>query len=277
MAKQAKWSEERIRQLEREGRGKGRGTTYLPWVQVSDFSSLGNSRRVFSPKTGRVHHLFSDSEWGLFLLLEFATDVVDIREQFPLARDETASLAAQRAIKHPIYTGTRVPCVMTTDFLVTLRRDGREELAAFACKRTESAEKARDIEKLEIERAYFDSLGVPHHLVFHSELPKHKISNLVWCRNAHLDEAVDDNLEMLRGIAHRLLHELRHATPSCSLSEYCANLDARTGAPQGAALRAARALIWEHKLITDLHQKDLAAAPLAMFRVAPQLTSGHED
>ncbi len=86
-----KWSEEKIERLEREGRGKGAGADYRPWIQVSDFSSLGKSRRVFSRKTGRVHHLLSDIEWHMFLLLEFSPRVLDIREQFPLPRSESST------------------------------------------------------------------------------------------------------------------------------------------------------------------------------------------
>lgn len=99
MGRQTKWTDEKIARLQAEGRGKGTGDKYKPWIQVSDLSSLGNSRRVYSQKTGRVHHLLSDVEWQLFLLLEFAPDVTDIREQYPLAREDTLSIAAELRIK----------------------------------------------------------------------------------------------------------------------------------------------------------------------------------
>lgn len=268
MAAKAKWSENRIEQLQAEGRGKGTGANYKPWIHVQDFSSQGNSRRVFSQKTGRVHHLLSDVEWNLFLLLEHAHTVIDIREQFPLPRDETLSIAAKKSIKHPIYPGTKVPTVMTCDFVATSNRNGRKVLDAFSCKRTDAADDLRVLEKLEIERTYFSDLDVPHHLVFHSELPKNKINNLIWCRSATInDNGVEEFAQALTEHTQRLLHELRQPARSCSLAEYCTNYDIRAGATPGTGLRVVRALLWRGELITDLHQKDLAATPMAMFRV----------
>lgn len=268
MVTKDKWSEDKIERLHAEGCGKGAGANYKPWIHVQDFSSQGNSRRVFSQKTGRVHHLLSDVEWHLFLMLEHAHTVYDIREGFPLPRDVTLSIAVQKNIKHPIYPGTKVPTVMTCDFLVTSYRNGQKVLDAFSCKRTEAADNLRALEKLEIERAYFNDLDVPHHLVFHSELPKNKINNLIWCRSATInDNGVEEYAAALTEHTQRLLHELRQTARSCSLSEYCNNYDMRAGAMPGTGLRVVRALLWRGELLTDLNQKDLTATPMAMFRV----------
>ncbi len=47
--------------------------------------------------TGRVHHLLSDIEFRSFLLFDWAEDVVDIREQFPLDRVATQRIAESMA------------------------------------------------------------------------------------------------------------------------------------------------------------------------------------
>ena len=95
MAAQIRWTEKKIEQLQLEGYGAGIGADYKPWIEVTDFSSKGRSRRVASAKTGRVHHLFSDVEYGLFLAAEWSRSVVDIREQFPLDRGVTQTIAQQ--------------------------------------------------------------------------------------------------------------------------------------------------------------------------------------
>ena len=41
---------------------------------------------VDSHKTGRMHCFVSDAERNLFLLREYASDVIDIREQFPIRK-----------------------------------------------------------------------------------------------------------------------------------------------------------------------------------------------
>lgn len=262
-----KWSEEKIRQFQAEGRGKGKLASYAPWVQVADFSSRGNSRRVLSPKTGRVHHLLSDVEWHLFLLLEFAEDVIDIREQYPIDRDDTLSIAAEYRIKHPTYPGTTIPEVMTCDFLVIRQYGVDQKAEAFNCKRTEEAENARSLEKLEIQRRYFHGAGIPHHLVFHSKLPKSKIKNIEWIRSA---QARQDEGEPYTGYfnehSQRVLSDLASHSRSGSVSEYCENYDSLSGAEPGTGLRAVRILLLNRDIQTDLNEPNLAAAPISMFR-----------
>lgn len=67
-----------------QGVGSGVEGSYKPWLRVSDVPSKGRSRRVRGLKSGRVHHLLSDLEYAIFLMAEYSTLIVDIREQFPL-------------------------------------------------------------------------------------------------------------------------------------------------------------------------------------------------
>lgn len=272
MAAKIKWSEEKIVQLEKEGRGKGAGANYKPWVQVGDFSSRGFSRRVFSQKTGRVHHLLSEVEWQLFLLLESSPAVLDIREQYPLKRENTLSVAAELGINHPTYPGTNVFTVMTCDFLAILQEEGQRVVRAFSCKRENGVDEERDVEKLEIERSYFHRIDVPHHLVFDRSLPKHKIHNLNWCRGACInDEGTYEYDDAFAEHRQRLINDLSRR-PAGSLSQFCANYDLRTGAEPGTGLRVVRALLWRRELLTDLDTADLAGQPAVMFSLAPDAT-----
>lgn len=63
----------------------------------------------------------SDNEKRYFFLLEWADNVVDIREQYPLDREKTISIAQRKHIKHPVDRQTKTPLVFTTDFFITLR------------------------------------------------------------------------------------------------------------------------------------------------------------
>ena len=64
VAKNARWI--------KEGRGSGRNQEYKPWLTVRDLPSDGRSHRVFGHKSQRTHHLFSDLELAVFLLLELS-------------------------------------------------------------------------------------------------------------------------------------------------------------------------------------------------------------
>lgn len=155
-----KWSEDKIKRLMKEGRGRGLKDEYKPWIYVTSFSSRGNSRRVRSEKTGRVHHLLSEVEYELFLLLEWSQEFTDIREQYPLDRDVTQSVAQSLGLRHPSYPGTTVPTVMTVDFLCTRAGSG-DEFVAFDAKRTEEAEDMNSLMKLEIQRATLAQIESP--------------------------------------------------------------------------------------------------------------------
>ena len=55
----------------KEGRGAGRNSAYKPWITVRDLPSEGRSHRIFGHKSQRTHHLVSDLELAVFLLLEW--------------------------------------------------------------------------------------------------------------------------------------------------------------------------------------------------------------
>lgn len=84
-----KWTEKKIAERQKAGYGEGSGSAYIPWLEVFDLSSTGRSRRVWSSKTGRAHHLFSDVEHDIFIAAEWSRSVIDIREQYPLDREIT--------------------------------------------------------------------------------------------------------------------------------------------------------------------------------------------
>jgi hypothetical protein len=173
--------EARIARFLKEGRGSGIGADYKPWLTIQDVSSLGRSSRISSSKTDRQHHLLSDLETGLFLLLEWDDQVTDIREQFPLDRDVTRMLASKMGIVHPRDTHTMTDIVMTTDMLVDLDLDAGSRQIAFSVKPSAKLEDGRTLEKLELERRYWARAKTPWYLVTEQELPAIRVGNLKCC------------------------------------------------------------------------------------------------
>lgn len=262
------WKEELIERRLKEGRGKGLGAAYKPLLEVHDLSSMGVSRRQPGIKTGRTHHLLSNVEFDFYLMLEWALDVVDIREQYPLDRDLTRELAMALRICHPTYPGTNAPIVMSVDFLVNRIRNGESTLVAFDIKRTEDAEDSRTIDKLELARATCEALDIPHHLVYHSELPQTKIRNIEWILGG---QHVEGEVEPFKGYfdehCARMLMDLANAEQRLPLNEYCSKYDARCGLQQGSGLRVARMLMQRRELVPYLSRPDLAQAVLSSFTV----------
>ncbi len=52
------FDEGKIARFQKEGRG--RGTSYKPWLSIQDVASHSRSHRIAGIKTGRVHHFLSD-------------------------------------------------------------------------------------------------------------------------------------------------------------------------------------------------------------------------
>jgi len=54
-----------------------------------------------------IHHLLSDIELTVFLLLEWHQDIVKIREKLPLEIETTPQLARASGIDHPSLSGVK--------------------------------------------------------------------------------------------------------------------------------------------------------------------------
>lgn len=167
--KQEKWL--------KEGRGQGEFADYKPWIKISDISSSGRSHRVFGHKTRRTHHLMSDLELATFLFLEWSPKVIDIREQFPLKFDDTLKIAEDIQVKHPAIRGNIH--VMTSDFYVVHSNRDCSQLVLQA-KYSKDLMKPRTLEKLEIERRYWQSKGVPWQIITENDIPKAVQNNIKW-------------------------------------------------------------------------------------------------
>lgn len=89
----------------KEGRGKGIGRDYKPWLTVRDVPSQGRSHRIFGHLSQRTHHLLSDLELATFLLIQWRQSTTDIREQFPLEPQVTKQICQTVGIAHPVHAG----------------------------------------------------------------------------------------------------------------------------------------------------------------------------
>lgn len=165
------------------GFGQGVGASYVPWLRVQDVPSQGHSRKVQGIKVDRLHHLLSNLEYGYFLVCEFSEDVVDIREQYPLLpRGSAQALASAMGLKYPKYPKTSVPYVMTTDFLLTVKKpDGSSGIVARTVKYErdlvgEGAVRTR--EKLEIEKEFWNAQGVDWTIVTEAGFTVELVQNL---------------------------------------------------------------------------------------------------
>ncbi|MED5052540.1 TnsA endonuclease N-terminal domain-containing protein [Anoxybacillus rupiensis] len=242
------WTEGKIARYYKEGRGQGELSNYKPWLTIQDVPSDGRAHRVKGWTTNRIHHLLSDMEYNYFCLLDWADEVIDIREQFPLSRDITLSIAEEKSIRHPIDSATQTPIVMTTDFLITVHKEKEIIYFARTVKETKELDSSRVIEKFEIEREYWVKQGVDWGIVTEKELPKDAIDNIKWLYSAYF---LSDDLDK------KLLHSLYETLSQNSMPilQLLQKFDETFNLANGSALSMFKYML-AHKIIkTNITKK----------------------
>ncbi|WP_176060979.1 TnsA endonuclease N-terminal domain-containing protein [Paraburkholderia sp. BCC1876] len=273
----------KIARFIKEGRGQGSGATYKPWLTIQDVPSDGRAHRAYGWKTKRVHHLLSDIEYRHFLLLDWATEVTDIREQFPLDFEKTREISENAGIKHPKNPRSDELEVMTTDFLVFLGSGANRKLVAWAIKPAEKLNDARVIEKLEIERRYWAAQGnVQWHISTERELPLDRVEALDWMHGCwDLSGVEEPRFGFFADAKYRFASAVDSDTyRSMPLNDACSHLDVQHNCMDGTHLMVARHLLARRALTTavqtKLWQAEVGALRLdeAVFR---ELMTGSDD
>ena len=250
--------EQVLNRYSKDGRGRGDGAEYRPWLQAHDVPSKGVTFRMSGRKHRREHVFFSTIERDAFLVAQWLDHVVDIREQFPLwPYERTEAIAAELGVNHPTHPKGGV-VVMTTDLLIT-NADGT--MTAVAVKPASKLNEMRVLEKLEIERLYWKQQDVSWSIVTERDLPEGLVSNLSW-----IDDYYDITRETLgpsqiRSIEAHLLSRLKK-TGSVALNVICSEADDRLGVEPGTCLGVVRHALARKRWRLPLDQKIVPGEPL---------------
>lgn len=167
----------------KQGYGQGFGMNYKPFFYVRDVPSKGRSGIIKGLKIPREHHYLSDIEYHYHLLAEYSDRVIEIREQYALLpREETKLIANRLQIDHPVYS-TRAQSVLTSDLVLTVSEGTSTTTTVLCCKAENdispsNPKAARTLEKVLIERVYWEARNVEWRLVTDKMLPEAKVHNL---------------------------------------------------------------------------------------------------
>lgn len=260
-------SEARIRRWIQEGRGKGTGANYKPWYKVSDVPSLGRVHRPWGIKASRQHHFLSDNEYFAFHLFEWNDSIVDIREQFPLLdRGETVEIAARHGIKHPVDPQSGALWVLTTDFVLTVKTKDGVNLIARSVKQSESLNNRRTIEKLDIERLYWERREVDWKILTEQQLKNQFTANLAWIYDKEVLSADKENT-VVDKMVYQEIPRIMSMEPIMPIKKVCRTIDRLHGYRQGDSLAALRRLLWQKKIHVDLNLSKIPDLPVHQFEV----------
>ena len=245
------WDEQKYERFLKEGRGKGEGKDYNPWLHMQDFPSQGRVSRYPGPgwKTNRIHQLFSDNEKRSIILFGWSDIVIDIREQFPLLEyEETIKIAEKAGIEHPRDNKSGFPWVLTTDFLLTVKLDNKPVLLARTFKEAHELDNSRIDELFEIEKRYWRVRGVNWGIITEKQIPRTFVDNIEWLDSAYHAMFDDLSSQDVYEISETLKHYLLE-TKDCQIKQICKRLDIDIKLKQGTSLTLLRRLI-AHKQIT---------------------------
>jgi hypothetical protein len=161
--------------------GVGEGADYTPWLRIQDANSRTGKTLVHGMKTNRSHHLMSALETEFFYIADFSDSVIDIREQFPLFPLNLSQKIAQTFdISHPIHPISKQPLILTTTFLLTTINNNQINYSAISVLPKTSVNNVKTLEKLDIERIWWNELGVPFKSFTGNKFTKCQSRNIAW-------------------------------------------------------------------------------------------------
>jgi len=193
MAKRrTKWTQAKYDDFLKNRNWEYEGKEYIPFLSIQSFSSNGRISRIKSFTSKRIHHFFSDIQTRYFYILDWVghvsvnglvAEIVDIREHYPLVDLDIIDTSGLRLDKF-VDKESKVPYVLTTTFLLTLKSDEEIFYIARSVKSKQSLEKQISIEKFAIEKKFWESKNIDFKIVTEKDYSKVLAENIAWFCNA---------------------------------------------------------------------------------------------
>jgi len=180
----------------------------------------------------------ADIETWYFYLLEFdeGNKITDIREFYPLLDlDEVVHDKQDFSKNLFVDKKTGCPYVLTTTFLITVKvKNGKTSYAARSVKSSKILERKTTLEKLEMERRYWQIKGVDWAIVTEKDINRDKAKNIEWALSSiHMLPDMrfneDDIVELGSALQFRLANSTKSIRSVIADFDYDYALDTGTG------------------------------------------------
>ena len=219
---------------------------------MPDVPSVGLTTRILGHKTGRLHIFFSELETAFFYSLEVIPAVADIREQFELPVEETRAIAEELNIRHPSDPKAKSLFPLTTDLVITTRQGTKHVDHARTVKYSQDLTKTRTLQKLELERVFWEGQGVSWGIFTELDISKSLVANSRWL---HPCFTLSDSSDLTPEILDRIDRVLRPKILAVrdSLAHCAAQSDDELGLSPGTCLKVARHFLAIRRWEVDLN------------------------
>lgn len=215
---------------------------------MREFTSSGRSHRVQSHKTGRIHHLFSDLELSFFLLLDWSDSVVDIRERFPLKRDEAQEIAEHAGLPYPIKRNT--PQVIYSDFLVDVKGTANKDFI-INVRPSSTLSETQVVNSLELERRYWESKDIKQFVATEKQINAESMQNIEMLAQYIGDtEAITHKVIEQMQVVHRQLYN----DPKITIIDACMKIDRSYGLSIGESFTDLKILLANRVISFDIRK-----------------------
>ncbi len=228
----------------KEKRGEGSGTEYIPFIRVGEFSGSGESVRVKSTTVGRIHHFHSGIELATFLIFDWCATTSDIREQFPIPLKDSLIICRHLGIRHPQIKGELT--IVSTDLLLDFNDKNQ---IALAVKPASKLDNKRVIEKLQIEKVFWEGKGTEWFLFTEKEVSNGLKENLKWLK-PFLDVDSSKAYEITQSDVETLVERLSKY-PTNKATKICGQLDDEYQLQPGFHIEVFRHAIAHRYLLAD--------------------------
>lgn len=220
-------------------------------LKVTTFSSKGRVTRIYSCKTRKIHHLQSNNQLRIFLILEWDDSVKDIEENVEL-KDLEATIYNVENLRLDKFKDRETSKLyqLHTNFLVTIIRNNKAELIAVSVKSLSELERKTVIEKMEIERRYWKTKGIGFYVVTEKEINKQFVENIMWVRESFIDRSIK-NKEELRDKLYWFLKDNKEKQIRNVLNDF----DGQENLKTGTALFILRYLIARKEIEINMKKK----------------------
>ena len=217
-------------------------------LKVTTFSSKGRATRVYGYKTKEIHHIQSDNQLRVFLLLEWNDSVKNIKENVEL-KDLEIVIEDIENLRLDKFRNKETGELyqLHTNFLVTIERNIVDEKVAISVKSLSELKRKTVIEKMEVERRYWNSKGILFYVVTEKQIDKQFEDNIKWVRETLMDRGIKDKREL-----GEKLYFFLQENEQVKLNKVLEEFDIDEGSKEGTALFIFRYLIAIKKVKVDM-------------------------
>lgn len=219
-------------------------------LKVTTFSSKGRVSRVCSYKCkNKVIHLQSDNQMRLFMMLEWEDTIKNIEVNVELHNIEQILTDVDNLKLYKFRdkeTGELFQ--LHTNFLVTLNHHSVvEKQIAISVKSLSELQRKTVIEKLEIERRYWEAKGIRFSVITEKEIDKQFVNNIMWVRDTISDKSLRDK-DILAEKLYYFIQDNQEGIVKNILIEF----DYKECIKEGTALFLLRYLIADKQIQVDM-------------------------